>query len=132
MTKAFSLMTPLGRAKGLGSSQHGTGHWVAQRLSAVALFFLGPWLVWALVQIGGHTPLEMRTWLQAPLPLLGMILTTLVSLYHGYLGIQVVIEDYVAKSLWKNSLLIFFKFISVVAGVSVFLALIKIGLSGSS
>lgn len=128
MTKSFSLRTPLGRAKGLGSSKHGVDHWIAQRVSAIALAFLGLWLVWALVQIGGLEATEIKTWLQGPMALLGMVLTVCVTLYHGYLGLQIVIEDYVHGSFWGTALQIFVKFLTVVAGTVAILALLKIGL----
>jgi succinate dehydrogenase / fumarate reductase membrane anchor subunit len=131
MTKTFSLRTPLGQAKGLGSSKHGTDHWISQRLSAIALVFLGLWLVWALLKIGGYTPSEIKEWLGSPAPLLGMMLTVIVSLYHGYLGLQTVIEDYVSSTFWKNSLLIFFRFLHIGLGGIAGLALLKISFSVS-
>jgi succinate dehydrogenase / fumarate reductase membrane anchor subunit len=33
----MSTRTPLGRARGLGSAKSGTGHWWAQRVTALAL-----------------------------------------------------------------------------------------------
>ena len=41
------LRTPLARARGLGSGKTGTGHFWVQRVTAVALALLVPWLVWA-------------------------------------------------------------------------------------
>jgi len=37
--------TPLKRARGLGSGKTGTGHWWWQRVTAVLLVLLVPWLV---------------------------------------------------------------------------------------
>ena len=48
---AVSLRTPLGHAEGLGSAGHGTGHWWAQRISAVALVPLAPWFLWRLATL---------------------------------------------------------------------------------
>jgi len=39
------IRSPLGRARGMGSSKHGVGHFIAQRVTAVALIFL---VLWAL------------------------------------------------------------------------------------
>ena len=36
------LRTPLSRAKGLGAAKSGSGHFIAQRVSAVALIVLIP------------------------------------------------------------------------------------------
>ena len=35
--------TPLGKARGLGSAKHGVGHFIAQRVSAIALVALLLW-----------------------------------------------------------------------------------------
>lgn len=128
MTKSSSFRTPLGKAKGLGSSKDGVDHWIAQRVSAIAMIFLGLWLVWALVKVGGLEASEIQSWLQRPWPLLGMILTVCVGLYHGYLGLQVVIEDYIHGSFARPFCLLTLKFLSVGAGVLALLSLLKIGL----
>ena len=45
----MSLRSPLGRVLGLGSAKEGTGHWWAQRVSAVALIPLTLWFVFSLL-----------------------------------------------------------------------------------
>lgn len=130
MKPHFSLRTALGRAKGLGSAKQGTAHFIQQRVTAIALLILGLWLIWALLSVGGLTPLEIKAWFRSPVALVGMMLTVFVTLFHSYLGLQVVIEDYVAAPLWKNTLLLGVKFLSVGLGVLAFCALIKVGMSG--
>ncbi len=44
-----SIRTPLGRVRGLGSAKHGAGHFIAQRVSAIALIFLVPWFLISLI-----------------------------------------------------------------------------------
>ena len=39
--------TALGRARGLGSAKHGVGHFIAERVSSVALVPLVLWAVWS-------------------------------------------------------------------------------------
>ena len=43
MTERPNLRSPLGRVRGLGSAKDGTGHWWAQRLTALALVPLTVW-----------------------------------------------------------------------------------------
>jgi len=56
----MSLSTPLAKARGLGSAKSGTHHWIAQRLTAIALIPLSLWFVLSLVCMadlyGGHEP----------------------------------------------------------------------------
>ena len=45
----MSLRSPLGRVRGLGSAKEGSGHWWAQRWTALALLPLILWFIAALV-----------------------------------------------------------------------------------
>ena len=42
-----SYRTPLSRARGLGSAQHGAGHWISERVTSIALVPLSLWAVCA-------------------------------------------------------------------------------------
>ena len=62
------------------------------------LFFLLPWLVYELTvlyQSNGFSSDSITYWLSQPITALGVLLTFIISLYHGKLGIEVIVEDYV-------------------------------------
>ena len=40
-----SMRTPLGRVRHHGAGREGTGHFIAQRTSAIALALLTPWFI---------------------------------------------------------------------------------------
>ena len=86
---------PLARARGHGSAKKGSHHWLAQRASAVLLLVLSPWLVYALICIAGTEHAEAVQFAARPWNASLLILTLLSLLYHGMLGLQVVVEDYV-------------------------------------
>ena len=95
----MSLRTPLGHAEGLGSAGHGTGHWWAQRISAVALVPLAPWFLWRLATLPS---LRYEDLLHCFHGLGNATLLTaflLALLYHSELGVRVVLEDYVGGGL---------------------------------
>ena len=48
------LRTPLARARGLGSGKTGTEHFWVQRVTAIALALLVPWLLYLLISMVGH------------------------------------------------------------------------------
>ena len=88
---------PLARARGHGSAKSGVHHWLSQRISAVVLLFLIPWLLYALIRNAGGSHAEAVAFIAQPWNATLLILSVLVLLYHGMLGLQVVIEDYVHR-----------------------------------
>jgi succinate dehydrogenase / fumarate reductase membrane anchor subunit len=97
MFDAHNLRSPLGRARGLGSAKDGLHHWWVQRLTALALIPLTVWFVASIVGLIGASYEDVRAWLQGPVNATAMVLFLAVSLHHAHLGVQVVLEDYVAS-----------------------------------
>lgn len=87
--------TPIGRARGLGSAKSGTGHWWWQRVTAVVLALLVPWLVGTLVSFVGADLGTVQAALARPFNAILLALFVVALFWHGKLGMQVVIEDYV-------------------------------------
>ena len=88
--------SPLAKVRGLGSAKTGTSHWWMQRVSAVALIPLSYWLM-TFLTLSFHAPYQaMVAWLIAPVNTVCIIAWILAAFYHAALGLQVVIEDYVA------------------------------------
>jgi succinate dehydrogenase / fumarate reductase membrane anchor subunit len=91
----LNLVTPLNRVLGLGSAKGGAEHWWLQRLSAAALVVLGLWLAIALASLDDYSFATVVEWIGRPVVSILLILTVLTASYHSYLGVQVVLEDYV-------------------------------------
>ena len=89
------LRTPLSRARGIGSGKSGTGHFWVQRVTAVALMLLVPWLVGLLVSMVGTDLAAVRETLARPWNAVLLAAFVIASFWHAKLGIQVIIEDYV-------------------------------------
>lgn len=85
----------LGRARGLGSARSGTGHWWAMKLSSIVLLLLAPFFMAGFVHLSTMPFDAARVWLAHPVRGLALLAYLLVSLWHSYLGLRVVIEDYV-------------------------------------
>lgn len=98
--------TPLARARGLGSAKSGVSHFIAQRVSAVALLILIPIFTWSLAKHGFGDYAAARAWIGSPLGAIITLLTLTAAFYHMRLGLQVVIEDYIHKSTMKIALLL--------------------------
>jgi len=124
------LRSPLARARGLGSAKDGTHHWWLQRLTALALIPLAVWFAASLVMLSGAEWERVGDWIEGPFVMTFLILFIVVGLWHGQLGLQVVIEDYVANEGLRLAGNVLVKFIAVVAGVGAVLSICKIGFGG--
>jgi succinate dehydrogenase / fumarate reductase membrane anchor subunit len=110
----MSLRSPLGRVRGLGSAKDGTGHWWAQRLTALALIPLTLWFCIAVIAMTGADHATVAAWAGSPL-VAGLLLLLLVAtFYHAALGLQVIIEDYVHHEMTKLVLVLAVKAASLV------------------
>jgi len=91
----MSLRTPLARALHHGTARDGVGHWWLQRVTATALAPLCIWLLLALLSLPSAGYASVTAWIAAGLHPVLLALTVLIGAWHAWLGVQVVIEDYV-------------------------------------
>lgn len=126
----MSLRTDLARVRGLGSAKSGTGHWLAQRLSALALVPLMLWLVVSLVTLAGAEHAAVVAWLGNPLVAVLMVLMIAAGFHHAQLGMQVVIEDYVHTEWLKVASIVLVRFAAAALGVAAAFSVLKIAFSG--
>jgi succinate dehydrogenase / fumarate reductase membrane anchor subunit len=125
----FSVRTPLGRVRGLGSAKSGTGHWFAQRLTALAMIPLSLWFLYALLTVlrGGSVE-QVHLFFASPLNAVAMVLLLALLFWHGMLGLQVIIEDYVHCPCAALTLHILNKFLSVLLAAIGIVAVLKLHL----
>jgi succinate dehydrogenase / fumarate reductase membrane anchor subunit len=123
--------TPLSRARGLGAAGHGAGHWISERVSALALVPLTLWAVWAAIHLATLSRDGAILWLMEPVNAVLLVLTFLVSFWHMHSGLRVVIEDYLEVILTKTVALIANLFICVLAGGLAVFSILKIAFGGA-
>jgi succinate dehydrogenase / fumarate reductase membrane anchor subunit len=101
-----SMRTPLGRVRHHGASREGTGHFIATRVTSIALIILAPWFaVAAALSIRDASYLATIDFISNPVNAVGVILLVAIGLYHMSLGMQEVIVDYILKPSTKVVLL---------------------------
>ena len=123
-----SMSTPLARARGLGSAKSGLQHWWHQRVSAVAMVGLVSWMVvllFSLVEADYQTALNM---LAHPVNATVVVLFVAVGLWHASLGLQVVLEDYVANEGARLIAILAVKMTASVTAILAILSVLKVAL----
>lgn len=130
MTLHSGIRAPLARVRGLGSAHNGTHHWVVQRVTAIALIPLTIWFVYSVMSLtvtGSQT--LVTAWLQSPWHALALAALVVALFTHARLGLQVVIEDYVACRCKKVASLLLIHFAANVFILMSLLAIAKLHLT---
>jgi len=122
----MSLRSPLGRVLGLGAAKEGASHWWTQRVTSVALVFLGLWFVAALAGLPDYGYETVRDWIAAPVNAVLLAVLTGTTVYHSQLGVQVIVEDYVAHYGLKIATMLLINFVHVVLGALGIFAVLRI------
>ena len=123
------IRSPLGRARGMGSSKHGVGHFIAQRVTAVALIFLVLWALASALTLANGDYETAVTWLRSPLNAALACLLAFAAFWHAQLGMRTIIEDYFARPATKAVCLILNVFVCWAAGALTILSILKVALS---
>ena len=122
--------TPMSRARGLGASHHGVGHFITERVSGLALIPLSLWAVFAglrLASIGFDGAAE---WVSIPLNTVLLSLLIVTALIHLKGAVQVVIEDYIPDFTLKTILVLANLFVCVLGGALGVVAILKVAFTG--
>lgn len=106
----------------------GSGHWWAQRTTAVALLVLGPWFLISLLRLDDLQFAAVSAWMGRPWNSTLLFMTFAVLVYHSKLGVQVVIEDYVHGPDIQPFSLLLNSLAHVLLAAAGLFAVLKIGL----
>ena len=124
--------TPLSRARGLGSAKHGVGHWISERVAAVALVPLTLWAVFGVLRLAAGDYDFAVAWIHDPLNAVLMVLTIAISFWHMHSGMRVVIEDYIHVALSKAGLTLLSLFVCGLSGALAIFSILKVALGGGA
>jgi succinate dehydrogenase / fumarate reductase membrane anchor subunit len=124
--------TALGRARGLGSAKHGVGHFIGQRVSAVALLLLTLWGVASALSVAAGGYDGARAWLASPVNATILSLLIIVGVYHAGLGMRTIIEDYIERPVTKAALLILNAFVGWGAAALALVSILKVTFGAGS
>ncbi len=122
-----ALQTPLAKVRGLGSAKDGTHHWWMQRVTGIALIPLTVFFLYNLDKLIHPNYSEIViSFIAYPGVTIALAAFIICAFYHAYLGIQVVVEDYVHGHGSKAVLLLINKFFFAGLGLTALYLLILI------
>lgn len=122
-----SMRSALGRVRHHGAAGGGAGHFIGQRVSAIALMFLGLWFVLsAALSLDGPNYTAAIDFITAPQNAVGAILLIVAAFYHMRLGMQAIVEDYIHKPATKMLLLLLNALIPLAIGAGAIFAVLLV------
>ncbi|MDQ2696143.1 MAG: succinate dehydrogenase, hydrophobic membrane anchor protein [Pseudomonadota bacterium] len=122
----MNLRTPLARARGLGSAKTGAEHWLAERITAIALVPLSLWFALSLAGVAGADYAAAVEWVGRPLNTILLVLFLLTAFYHAIMGVQVVMEDYIHDERAKLLSIILIRFALWLLAAGAVLAVLRV------
>jgi len=124
----MSLRAPLAKVLNHGAAHDGVHHWVVQRVTALALAPLVVWLMCQLLSLPDSSYHTVITWIGCSWNPVLLSLLLVLACWHAWLGVQVVIEDYIHTFMSKTLLLLLSTFLHGSIAVSGVYAVLRIAL----
>mgnify|MGYP001166004184 CR=1 FL=1 len=122
-----SMRSALGRVRHHGASGEGTGHFIATRVTSIALAILAPWFVVnAALSIRDASYTATIDFLSQPVNAVGVILLVAVSFYHMSIGLQETILDYIHRPFAKVLLLLLNAFAPLILAAGAIFAVLLV------
>lgn len=124
----MSLRTPLARVLNHGSAHGGVSHWIVERVTAVALAPLSVWFVVALLSLPAFDYRTVSVWVASGWNPVWLSLLVVLGAWHSWLGIQMVVEDYVHGLFAKTLTLLLSTFVHGLLALSGVYAVLRVAL----
>ena len=106
----------------------GVAHWRWQRFSAVVVLCLMAYFVILLAAMGGQDYAGATALVAASHNALALALLVIAGLFHGAMGLQVVIEDYVSIAGGRNGIIRLVNIVMLALGAGTLWAIASIAL----
>jgi len=124
------MRTPLSTARAFGSSRDGFHHWWVERLTAIALVPLALWFAIGVIRVAGASYAEFTYWLSRPWNAALMIMFVSAGCVHGKMGMEVIVEDYVAPRSVQMAVRIGVNLMAYAVGVFSVVSIMIVALGG--
>jgi succinate dehydrogenase / fumarate reductase membrane anchor subunit len=119
---------PLKTARGMGAAKAGMSEWIWQRVTAVALVFLCLWFLCFVIGLMGADHATAIATVAKPWNVVLLIAFLLAAIWHGQIGVQVILEDYVHGLLTAAVLQLALRLLCALVALAGIFAVLLIGL----
>jgi succinate dehydrogenase / fumarate reductase membrane anchor subunit len=126
MSTAPKYRTAARRVRGLGAARTGTGHFIGQRVTSVALLFLTIAFIVIVAGLIGRNHAAVVQIIGSPVVAILLTLFVGTTIYHMWIGMQEIIIDYVHEDGPKFAALLANSFFCVLVAVACIFGLFRI------
>jgi succinate dehydrogenase / fumarate reductase membrane anchor subunit len=130
MDAGMAMITPLKRARGLGSAHEGPTHFLKQRITGASNAVLFAFAVGLIAALAGTDLATVKATLGHPAVAVALIALIVSKTVHMRIGMQVIIEDYVHGEGAKMLLLLANTFFAAAIAVLSIFAVLKLSFGG--
>lgn len=123
--------SPLAKARGLGSSHHGTGHKIAHNITTLTNIPLVAWVMYTVFSLRSASYEEFVAWMSHPVSIVVVILFVISALKHFSLELQVVYEDYISCKCLRIAKVIGMKILFLALGTATIVSILKLAFTAS-
>ena len=102
-----------------------------QRLSGLLSIAFGIWFLLVVPGLSAYSHADLLLWIGGPQHAVPLVIGALIITWHSWLGVQVVIEDYVHDKQMRHLSLRISWFLHEILGIFVVFAVFKIALGGA-
>ena len=124
--EGLNFRTPLARVRGLGCARTGTKQFWQERLTSIAGIPLTLAFFAIVASVLGRNHAAVVQILGSPLVAILLLLFIGNSIYHMWLGMQMIIEDYVHDDMPKLACLVSNTFFCTLAAIASVYAILKL------
>ncbi len=121
-----TIQTPLAKAKGLGSSHHGTEHYFKHGVTTIANIPLVLWVMYSIFSLRNASYDDVMTWIAHPFSVVMSILFIVTVFKHFALELQVVYEDYIPCKAKRMFMVLGTKLVFLLFGITGIVSILKI------
>ncbi len=122
------MRSQLGRARGVGAAHSGVHHWMAERVTAIALVPLTLWFLFSIMRLLGAPLSSVAGWAGHPVNAALLLALIAMTFHHMQLGLQVVIEDYVDDSRARQAAILVNKGVALLLGLIAAVSVLKLAM----